>query len=383
MFIYELAVELDKRSSEVVEAARALGIADPGPATELSRDQVAQLWQSLSGAGAPPVGPAPTPPPPLVAEPWAEAPATSEPPPAGDPWAPAAAAPAPPATPSGLAPPPPPPPSAGWSPGEAAAPPSTPPAPAPPPPAPAPGAGPAFVPPPSFEAPAPAEATPPPPPPPPSGVDAPAAGAPVVDPDDRSGFGPGQLAVLGVLVVAVVALFGFMVVNSGPDPERVREIADADPIDPAAERREAEAAAGIDPTTTEPVETTTTAAGAAAPDPYVPLDLEAFCRGGRAFADEAESLSVAFVTEDIATMRAWVADHRQAWDDSLSTLAAGAPPINADDLMAFRGMWDEAFDAVNTYDTYEAADGSVDSLDLARANARFREVGQLVAFHCS
>ncbi|MCB0962604.1 MAG: hypothetical protein KDA98_04760, partial [Acidimicrobiales bacterium] len=130
-------------------------------------------------------------------------------------------------------------------------------------------------------------------------------------------------------------------------------------------------------------ETTTTAAGASAPDPYVPLDLEAFCRGGRAFAEEAESLSVAFVTQDIPTMRAWVADHRQTWDDSLSTLAAGAPPINADDLMAFRGMWDEAFDAVNTYDTYEAADGSVDSLDLARANARFREVGQLVAFHCT
>ena len=43
MFIYELAIELGKHSSEVAEAARAMGMADVGPASELTREQVAAV----------------------------------------------------------------------------------------------------------------------------------------------------------------------------------------------------------------------------------------------------------------------------------------------------------------------------------------------------
>ncbi|MCA9712802.1 MAG: hypothetical protein KDK70_43635, partial [Myxococcales bacterium] len=148
-------------------------------------------------------------------------------------------------------------------------------------------------------------------------------------------------AAVAVVAVAVLGLFGYMVANSGPDEERAQAIADADPIDPAAERLAAEQAAGIDATTTVPAETTTTTGEAAAPDAYAPLDLDAFCRGGRSFLTLIEQLGPILDGRDLGSLQRWIGDNRQAWDDSLSTLAAGAPPIQADDLVAWRSVWDE------------------------------------------
>ena len=61
MLLYELAMELDQRSPDVVEAARALGFGDLTAASDLDRDQVAALRSRFAPAVAPPSIGAPEP----------------------------------------------------------------------------------------------------------------------------------------------------------------------------------------------------------------------------------------------------------------------------------------------------------------------------------
>lgn len=51
MILYELAIEMGERSSEVAERARTLGLTDAGPATDLSADQEAAI---RAGVAVPP-----------------------------------------------------------------------------------------------------------------------------------------------------------------------------------------------------------------------------------------------------------------------------------------------------------------------------------------
>lgn len=67
VFVYELALQLDLRSTDLVEAAHRAGLSGLTPSTDLTVDQVAQVRTALGYA---PVAPVPVvPPPPLPAAP--------------------------------------------------------------------------------------------------------------------------------------------------------------------------------------------------------------------------------------------------------------------------------------------------------------------------
>jgi hypothetical protein len=100
MFLYELALDLDVRSTDLVDQARSLGM-DVGPSTFLTPEQVQHLRSGVSPSvtAAPPLaagdlldhgrGAPPPPPPPPSASP---SPGPSMPPPPGPPGGPARAA---------------------------------------------------------------------------------------------------------------------------------------------------------------------------------------------------------------------------------------------------------------------------------------------------
>jgi hypothetical protein len=163
MFLYELAIELGKHSNELVHAASESGMVGVGPATMLDAVQVASLRAQFGvAAGAPP----PPPPP---------GPSSSRPP-----------------TPGPVAPPSwgPPPGASGLSPGAAGLP-----LPAPMRPE-SPLLGPS---------------------------DAYGSSAPVgmsIGDEDEPGWSSIQIAVVAAVVVAVVGLFAFMALNSGPSSEQ-------------------------------------------------------------------------------------------------------------------------------------------------------------------
>ena len=114
MLLYELAITLDKRSPDLVDAAAELGMGELQPATDLDAAQVAALRAHFAGASPPPLAPlgsgaAPLPAPPsgpLVGDPLVFG-APSSAPPTGAPQAPASWGPPPGAAPpAGSLPPP-------------------------------------------------------------------------------------------------------------------------------------------------------------------------------------------------------------------------------------------------------------------------------------
>lgn len=373
MFLYELAIELGVHSSELVDAAGTLGLGPLTPATMLSAAEVAALRQHLAIAGPPrravpgsavpplpavPTGPLVAEPPGAASAPVPQAPAT---------WGP------PVAPPPGLAPPPPAP---------------TPAAPATGVPAPA-----VFAPPPPGDLPT-FEAAPEPPgsgsgaglgaplgPTPPTSWDLhgasppPPPGPPPTGGDDQDGWSMGQKVAVGVVALLVVGLFGFMLANTGPDAERERELALADQ---RIEREREEAARTS--TTTVPETTTTTAA----PEPgrNDVVDLEAFCTGNVGIGTFELRMVAAIGDEDFADLRAVVRDRSAGWRESVDLIQRGAPRALHDEIDTYRTAYEQYFEAISTSSDFEALEGKVDELTMARASSAGQQINAQFSFHC-
>lgn len=334
MFLYELAIELDRKSGELVDAAAALGMGQLTASSTLDPTQVHQLRQRI---GAPAMG------------------------------APAGALPGP----ATFAPPPPGPPADGPVP--FAAPSSAPPS-----------APPAFVPPVAFAPPAPGQpAFPPPPPPPPSGpaIGVPASGPPPAPapasqprPARPGGFSRGQLVALGVAGVLVLGLFGFMVINSGPDEARERAIAEDET---AVEPTEVEVATSLATATTEVPPTT-----AEAQDLTVPIDEAAFCDGGRSLVAIQLRVSAAIIDEDLGLLQGIARDERAAWDGALDQVSVGGPPSLVDEVERYQSGIGRWFDALAGGADLEGARQAAGGIEFLRALNAGDEFLRQVGFYC-
>lgn len=349
VFLYELALSLDKRSSDVIEVAEGLGLGEVLAGSELTPDQIAAIRAHYAALAAPPpLAPLNSGLPslpavqtgPLVAEPGL-----------GQPGGPAS-----------------------WGPDSVVAPvPSAPATWGPPP-----GAGEPDHPGPRFEygdAPT-AEVVdapfglgdvtlPPPPPTKPSTADA---------DGDEPRFARSQLAAIAVAVVLVVGLFGFMVANTGPDKEREQEIASGQ----AEIEAEIETAATA-PTTTEAPTTTV----APAPDVYEAVDVDKFCEGGRGIGSFELRLAAALVDADIADAQNLVATRGDAWRSSVDLLASGAAPTYLNDIEKYRAGYEKFFDAITSSSSVEDAYAKVDRMELIRASNAGQEFSTQIEFLCT
>lgn len=368
MLLYELAIVLDERSNDVIAAGAELGLGDLHTATDLDPQQVAALRAHFAGTVVPPplapLGSAGTPLPAAPAGPATWGPPTAPPPPAGM-SAPPAAPPGAPVAPASWGPPTPPP---TWGPPPGAQP--------PPPQGPDGHAGPYFAYPEAASAQVVdsplglADATLPTPPPPAPG--APGAGTPT--PASSGGLGTGQKVLIGGVVAAVLALFAFMAVNTGPDEEREQALAETDA------RLDAEAATSTTPpapsTTAAPVATT------GAPDAYAPADVDRFCEGGLGIATFELRLAAAIADADFGELSGLVRDRRAGWTSDVETMASGAAPILVNDIELYRAGYERLFDAVEASTTMDQVYASIDRMELIRATNAAQEVGAQISFEC-
>jgi hypothetical protein len=209
------------------------------------------------------------------------------------------------------------------------------------------------------------------PPPPPAG---PPPGA--SEPASSAGMGGGQKVAIGAAVAGVVALFGFMALNTGPDHDRQRQIA-------AGEQAiEAELAA----TTTAPATMTTTAApttsAAPAQDAYAPVDVDRFCKGGLGVATFELRLAAAIADGDFPELVGLVRDRRAGWNGDVDTMSSGAAPILVNDIQQYRQGYDQLFDAVSNSGSLDEVYAKVDRVTLARSTNAAQLVGAQIEFAC-
>lgn len=354
MFLYELAIELGQRSTDVVDVAAQLGLGELGPGSPLEPHQVEALRARLGHGYAPAVAP---PPPvgsyaqasPLGAAPLTPMPAAHQAPPPPPPPPPPApvgmgGTPAPPASPYAgpdaplVAPPP----GPGWSPV-----------------APPPGA-PTFLPP---TAPGPAPAAPP--PAWPGGPASPDAGG--------RGMGRGQIAALVAVGVLVVGLFAFMALNTGPDKARQEAIRAQDE---SATTVTFAAPPTTTTTTTVPVTTTTTTS------PNIPRNAAVFCEGARAVtAFELRSVADR-LDQDFASMRARLATARASWEAGAAKMQVGAPPTLDASLATYVRGYKSLFDAVASSPTPEELRSRLDVAGVQAASAEGERIGTAVRSAC-
>lgn len=328
MLLYELAIALDRRSTELADAAAGLGLGDLQPGSELDAQQVAALRSHFSGGVAPAPPSALGPPPPTPPAP------TSDP----SPGAPLAFG---------------------------------------PPPEPPGHVGPAFAYPDSPIAqgadgpgrPAAAAFAPPPPDPGPTSSE-------VAPASSGSGFGTGQKVLIGAVVAGVLALFAFMAVNTGPDERREQALA----------AKDAELDADRSATTLRTTTTTAPPAATTAPPPtpsaYDVVDVDRFCAGGLGIATLELRLAAALGDQDFAELSSIVRDRRNAWNDDVASVLAGAPPILVDDVERYRDGYVAFFDAVAGSSSLDQAYAKVDRMQLLKAGNAGQEVSTQIANEC-
>ena len=373
MLLFELAIALDMRSSDLVDLAREAGIGSFQAGSDLDASQVAALRARVGAgapggvaspgaapvsggpppAGLPPMGPATWGPPSSAVDDAPRAPSHWGPPPgvgaAAVPSAPPVATPAPlPAAPAGTGAPVPP---ATWGPSSSQD--------APVPPA-------AWAPTPSHDAPV-TPATPAAPEPAmwgaptaigPNGMGAPSA---TPTPPPSSGFSKGQLAAIGVAVALAVGLFAFMVVNSGHErsDEAGAEVeADRDPSGGGAP---SDQAGGADE----------------------PADVDAFCRGGRGIMPIELRMAGASAANDIADLQQVIRDGQGRWSESVDEMLAGAPPSLVDDIETYRTGYLAYFDDIEASSSLTDLQGRVDRASVEDSILAGRQINVAITEQCS
>jgi len=181
---------------------------------------------------------------------------------------------------------------------------------------------------------------------------------------------------IGGAVAAVIALFGFMAVNTGPDAEREQELAAKE----AAIEAELGTTTAPKPTTTTSPSVTTTAAPAQ--DAYSPVDVARFCQGGLGVSTFELRLAAAIADGDFGEVTGLVRDRRAGWNGDLDTMSSGAAPILVDDIARYRQGYDLLFDAIDSSSSLDEAYGKIDRVTLARATNAAKQVGAQVEFEC-
>lgn len=350
VYLYELALELGVRSPDLVQRAAELGLGPVGPSSMLTKDQVDALSDGLGGPAV--AGPPPT----TTVEPAtiAPVPASTLPPPVLAPPSYGA---------SRVASAPPPPPSVAPS-GTGAG------GPAPAHPAPSWSAVPVA----------------------PTATPSAEAGRPGGDGDSRRS----QLIAVGVLAPFLVALFAFMVVNSGPDRSRQDAIvaantdttvapaeqpaivggldADADRSDP--DPSDAVTVPNADPcvtggdgrqpvaggativdcpetTASEPVgddaELPTPDGGGAVPGipPSQAVDQIRFCRAAMGVTAFELELAAALTRSDMIKTRQVILDGRDQWRADVGAMGLAGPADIAEDLDAYAASYGALVDPVD------------------------------------
>lgn len=307
MFLYELAIELDLRSAELVDAAASLGYDGLTSASSLDAAQVAALRRRF----APQL---PPPPPPPMGAPGGGAGAFAAPglalPPAPPTVAPSLAG----APLGGFAPPPPPP---------------------------------------------------------------PASGAPHVSPSGAGdGVTSGQKVAIGVVVAIVVGLFGFMVVNSGPDEARERELAAAERA--AEPSRPLELTGPPPPANPSAAEPTTSFAQ----DLTAPVDIPTFCEGAAIVGPFEVRLWAASYDRDLAEMQELVRDRQAEWSGGLDLVSVGGPPSLVDEVERYEAGYLVWFDAIARTGSYDEMLAAIDTLEVERAMNAGQEFARQFGFYC-
>jgi hypothetical protein len=144
--------------------------------------------------------------------------------------------------------------------------------------------------------------------------------------------------------VAVVALFGFMVVNTGPDEGRRRALAVEDgPAVPACAGSDAAVCTGSstlpdgsgDPGRPGGADDGAGRTGTTLPA-WAPIDADLFCSGARGATAFDLRIMAALLEEDVARLRTVVSEDGDAWRRAADQLAAGAPRSAQDDVALYR-----------------------------------------------
>lgn len=208
-------------------------------------------------------------------------------------------------------------------------------------------------------------------PPPGSGPAAPPSG----------GMSTGQKVLIGGVIAAVIALFAFMAMNTGPDKEREEALAE----------QNADLVEDLESTTTAPAEQetvpTTTAAPTPAPtqpaiDPDEPVDTDRFCDGGLAITTFELRLTAAISDTDYGELKGLVLERRAAWSDDVGTLAAGAPPALVNDIEEYRGGYNVFFDAIESSSAMGEAYDKIDPDVLTDAATAGQAINEYINSEC-
>ena len=182
-------------------------------------------------------------------------------------------------------------------------------------------------------------------------------------------FGVPLPAVLGHelagVVLAVVALFGFMFVNTGPDADKQAQLR-------AQERAAEETSATYVPptvTTTEP-EASTTEVDDTEParDEKSPRNLALYCAGARGIGAFEYRLMAASVEQDVEEMRSTIDEGAADWEDAVADLQAGAPPRFDDVIASYQQTYRQMFEAVRGAGDLDSLRRALDGLGLEELN---------------
>jgi hypothetical protein len=185
----------------------------------------------------------------------------------------------------------------------------------------------------------------------------------------RGGLGAGQIAVLAVVGILVVGLFGWMVTNTGPSDEQKARIEaskkatepdehaggvlggglGADGIDGGAGPT---APGGDAPVSTTPA---TTAPPTSGPDPFVPADRAAFCDGAASVLAFELRFSAAMVEQDRDALVEVLDTETGSWETAVDEMRGGAPPDNHNDIDDYRDGYRELFGIVRSTPTLAEA----------------------------
>jgi hypothetical protein len=205
------------------------------------------------------------------------------------------------------------------------------------------------------------------------------------------------MAVIAVVGVLVVALFGWMVVNTGPSDEQKERIeaskqATEPDEDASGVLGGGLGADGIDgddgptapepdgPATTRPV---TTEPPASESDPYVPVDRAGFCDGAASVLAFELRFSAAMVEQDRDVLLEVLDSESGPWEIAVDQMRGGAPPDNHNDIDDYRDGYRELFAIVRSTSTLEEAFTTMGESRLSKTVMAGQRLTAQIQFACN